>query len=198
MTTRASTWWVLLSAATAPVLLIGGWTVAATQQRHGFAPMQDTISALAALEARDRWIMTSALYGLGVCHVLTAWGLRPAATRGRGVLAFGGLCTLFVASLPLSKMGSPNAHLTAATGAFVSLATWPLFAFERTPETPTWLRPKISVAAAAVLLALLGALELSLRRQSYVGLSERTAAGAQALWPLVVAFATRPRPRDAL
>ena len=47
-------------------------------QPPGYSPMRDTISALAALGARDRWLMTSALAGLGTSHIITALGLRPA------------------------------------------------------------------------------------------------------------------------
>jgi hypothetical protein len=64
-------WWALLSSTAAPVLLIGGWTLAATRQPAGFDSTRDTISALAALDARDRWIMTVALAGVGVAHLAT-------------------------------------------------------------------------------------------------------------------------------
>jgi uncharacterized protein DUF998 len=80
-------WWVFVSAVAAPVLLVGGWTIAAAQQPHGYDPVRDTISALAAQGAADRWIMTSALAGVGACYVVTAAGLRPARAAGRVVFA---------------------------------------------------------------------------------------------------------------
>ncbi|MDQ3154878.1 MAG: DUF998 domain-containing protein, partial [Actinomycetota bacterium] len=83
--------WAVVSAAAAPVLLIGGWTLAATRQPAGFDSAVDTISALAAYGAADRWIMTAGLAGLGACHVVTALGLRSAALPGRLVLATGGV-----------------------------------------------------------------------------------------------------------
>ena len=46
-------WWGRISAAAAPVLLIGGWTVAAGLQPH-FDPVSDTVSALAAVGTPDR------------------------------------------------------------------------------------------------------------------------------------------------
>ena len=80
---RGVPWWGLLSATAAPVLLIGGWTVAAAQQRGGLRPgRRARISALAAHGATDRWIMTAALAGLGVCHVVTALALRDRRPRG--------------------------------------------------------------------------------------------------------------------
>ena len=58
MTERTSRGGGCVSSAAAPVLLIGGWTVAAGRQRGGFDPVVETISALAAHGADDRWLMT--------------------------------------------------------------------------------------------------------------------------------------------
>ncbi|MBA2310412.1 MAG: DUF998 domain-containing protein, partial [Pseudonocardiales bacterium] len=55
---RSVPWWGVLSSAAAPVLLIGGWTVAAVRQPAVFDSTVDTISALAALDATDRVVMT--------------------------------------------------------------------------------------------------------------------------------------------
>ena len=43
-------WWGLVSSVTAPVLLIGGWTVAAGVQPVPFDAVVRTISELAALD----------------------------------------------------------------------------------------------------------------------------------------------------
>jgi hypothetical protein len=126
--TERTPWWGLVSSAAAPVLLIGGWTVAAGRQSGGFDPVVETISALAAHGADDRWLMTTALAGLGACHLTTALALR---------------------------------------------------------------RP-VSVAAGAVLLGLVGWFFVELVADTdRVGLSERVAAGAQSLWPLVAAWGAR-------
>jgi len=45
-----------------------------------------------------------ALVGVGVSHLVTAWGLRPAARAGRLVHGLGGLATLRVAAFP-SRLG---------------------------------------------------------------------------------------------
>jgi hypothetical protein len=201
-------WWGLLSATAAPVLLIGGWTVAAAHQRGRFDPVVETISALAARGATDRWIMTAALAGLGVCHVVTALSLRPAATAGRIVLGTGGLATLLVAALPLPADGSGStAHGLAAGTAFLALAAWPALAvrWSATPrrivaDTDTtagaMVPPTVAVSAAAVLMGLVGwfGAELAADR-GLIGLSERAAAGAQAIWPLAtVVLARRGQP----
>lgn len=191
-------WWAVLSSALAPAFLIGGWTLAAARQPAGFSSVRDTISALAGLGATDRWVMTSGFIGLGLSHLVTAAGLRPAARPGRVVLAAGGLAVLAVAALPLPRSGSWGGHLIAATVGFVALALWPALAWRRGPGVPWTLRPTVSVAAAAVLLGLVGWLGADLSADAAVGLSERVAAGAQSLWPLVVtvgaAATARSRP----
>lgn len=184
-------WWGLVSSAAAPVLLIGGWTVGAARQQDGFDPVVETISALAAYGADDRWVMTTALAGLGLCHLTTAAALRGAAPAGRAILAGGGVATVLVAVFPLpADDGSSIAHTAVAGTAFLALAVWPALAGRRGDSTvPGPLRPAVSVAAAAVLLGLVGWFGAELTSDSdRVGLSERVAAGAQSLWPLVAVW----------
>lgn len=182
-------WWGLLSSGLAPVLLIGGWTLAATRQQGGFDSVRETISALAAVGADDRWVMTTALAGLGLCHLVTAAALRGARMPGRVVLATGGAATVVVAVFPLpAGDGGSAAHTAAAATAFLTLALWPLLA--RARDAPAWpLRPGPALAAGSGLLALVGWFVVELAADTdRVGLSERTAAGAQALWPLAAAW----------
>jgi len=55
----------MVSAAVAPVLLISGWTFAAGLQRGTYNAVADTVSALAAEGAADRWVMTLASWSQG-------------------------------------------------------------------------------------------------------------------------------------
>ena len=184
-------WWGLVSSAAAPVLLIGGWTVAAARQQDAFNPVVETISALAAYGADDRWVMTTALAGLGICHLTTAAALRGVAPAGRAILAGGGIATVLVAVFPLpaDESGS-TAHTIVAGTAFFALAVWPALAGRRdAAQGAAPLRPVASVAAAAVLLGLVGWFGAELTSDGdRVGLTERVAAGAQSLWPLVAAW----------
>jgi hypothetical membrane protein len=182
--------WTLISAALAPILLIGGWTAAAARQTS-FDPLTQTISALAALEARERWIMTCALFGLGLCHMTTAFGLRAAPALGRATLALGGFCTLLVAAFPLSLHSEGREHVLAASAAFLCLAIWPLFGLSCAPAAPPALRPRYAVLASLVLLGMLAWLGWALEAESQLGLAERMAAGAEAIWPLLVALSVR-------
>jgi hypothetical membrane protein len=159
------------------VALIGGWSLAQSRQPPAYDPIQDTISALAAHGAPDRWIMTTALAVLGVCHLVTASGLTESKPTGRALLALGGAATAMVALLPQPAAG----HVPAATVGFVGLALWP--AASLLPGR------RSAYAATLALSALLGWLVIELRHGNLLGLSERILAAAEALWPLTVALA---------
>ena len=192
-TTGRTPWWGLASSLAAPVLLVGGWTWAASRQRGGFDAVTETISALAARDADDRWIMTTALAGLGICHLTTALALRGAALPGRVVLAAGGAGTVLVAVFPLpgGDQGSA-AHTVVAGVSFAALGVWPLVAGRAGGHGA--LTRTASVPAGVLLLGLVGWFVAELASDSgRVGLSERMAAGAQSLWPLVAAWSTSGR-----
>lgn len=177
----------MLSATMAPVALIGGWTLAAAVQPGDFDSATQTISALAAVGTPDRWIMTLAIGITGVCHMVTAAGLREAAAPGRAVYALAGLATLLVALFPLPDMtGSSTVHGVVAAGSFVGLAVWPLLARNGLASNPA-LRGPYPVFASGVLGALvLAFFAVITAGAAGVGLAERLAAGAEALWPLIV------------
>jgi hypothetical membrane protein len=181
--------WTVASAAAAPVLLVGGWTLAESRQPPNYDPVRDTISALAAHGATDRWIMTSALAGLGASYLITAAGLSPAKPAGRGVLAVGGVGTVLVAAFPQPAEGNSVAHTVAATVAFVALGAWPAFAARRRLGA-VLLTPIASAVATVGLLGLVGWFALELHGGQR-GLAERLAAAAEALWPLAVVVTTR-------
>jgi hypothetical membrane protein len=182
-------WWTMASAASAPVVLIGGWAVAEALQPPGYNPIRDTISALAAHGAADRWVMTAALGGLGACHIVTALGLSPANVSGRVVLATGGVATILVAAFPQPAEGNSVAHSVAATVAFTALGAWPIFAARRSTPVSVLMR-SASLAAALVLLGLSAWFAADLHGGQR-GLSERVASGAEALWPLAVVVVSR-------
>lgn len=179
--------WTLVSAAVAPIALIGGWTIAADRQRDGYNAISQTISALAAHGAHDRAVMTTGLAALGGCYLITAAGLRPARRAGRIALALGGAATLAVAAFPQPRGGSSGAHTTSAAIAFFALTAWPALAARRGAGSA--LAPRTSYAASSILLGLLVWFGAALDGD-HVGLAERFLAGAQSLWPLAVVLAT--------
>ena len=121
-------------------------------------------------------------------HVATALGLHEARPLARAVLAAGGVATLLVAALPLPSAG----HVPVATVSFVALAVWPA-----PSDLPS---RRAGLLAAAGLVAAVGWLGVELGHRDLLGLSERAAAGAQALWPLAAVAVLRApssrRPRD--
>jgi hypothetical protein len=74
----------VLSSAAAPVLLVGGWTIAAALQPSSFDPVTDTVSTLAAVGAVSRWLMTLTFLVVGTCDVITGLALRPAGVPASG------------------------------------------------------------------------------------------------------------------
>lgn len=172
----------LVSAALAPLALIGGWTVAATRQPADYDAVRDTISALAAREATDPWLMTTGFVVLGGCHVVTAAGLTGARAAGRLALGAGGVSVLLVAWF---AEPAPE-HVPVATASFVLLTVWPALSGLPTRRTG-WL----VTGALAVLLGWF-AVELGGPRS---GLAERVVAGAQVLWPLAVVLGETARSR---
>jgi hypothetical membrane protein len=150
---RSVPWWGLVSSAVAPVLLVGGWTLAAGLQPGSFDAVSATISSLAAEGAADRWVMTLALAGTGACHMITGLALRPAAAAGRLVLMTGGVAIVLVAAFPEpAGDGGSLSHTFWSTVALVALAVWPLAARRRGPSVPASLRPGVCALAAGVLV----------------------------------------------
>ena len=158
----------------APVVLIGGWSLAAARQPPGYDPRRDTISALAARGATDRWIMTTALALLGLLYLAAAGGLTQTGVPARVLLAVGGLATIVVAAVPQPHAG----HVPAATVAFLALAFWPV--------AVTGNARLIGAMTSVVLLALLVWLGIELHSGPLLGLSERALAGAESLTPLII------------
>jgi len=188
----------MVSAAVAPVLLISGWTFAAGRQRGTYNAVADTVSALAAEGAADRWVMTLAFLLAGAFEVVTGLSLRPAAAAGRLILMAGGVAGLLVAASPEPAGGGGSVrHMSVAAAGLVALAAWPAAARRRGPSVPWGLRPAVSAGASAVLLAVLlwfGAELLTSGGQA--GLAERLLGGLQTLWPVLVILSchlSRPR-----
>lgn len=188
--------WGLLPALVAPIALIGGWTLAAALQPGVFDATMRSISSLAALGMPHRDVMTAALAATGVAHVGTALSLAPAARAGRVVHAVGGLATIAVAALPLpADGGSSTGHAVAAGVSLTALAVWPALAVRGDRlRCPTVLRPAVGITATVLLLAALAWFAVELFGDgSREGLAERVAAGAQAVWPLIVWLGCRRR-----
>jgi Protein of unknown function (DUF998) len=189
---RGVPWWGVISSAAAPVLLVGGWELAATLQPASYNEVTRTVSALASEGAADRWVMTFAFVIVGACDVLTALALRPAARPGRLILIAGGIAGMLVAASPDHGGGGSLAHALWAAVGIAALTAWPAGSWRRGHWVPWGLRPGLSAAVACVLLLLLGWFLVELiYGGGQVGLAERILGVAQALWPLLVVLSCR-------
>jgi hypothetical membrane protein len=179
--------WTLLSTGSAPVLLVGGWTLAGALQQPGYDPVTQTISSLAAHGAAYRWLMTGAMFAVGVCYLATAVALHGVAAPGRVALACGGMASILVALFPEPSSGTTVRHTAAAALGVVALAVWPPLGANRGPNAPWALRtwPSHLVAVVFVVTALW--FLAALNGHGPIGVAERVVTGAEAVWPFVVA-----------
>jgi hypothetical protein len=183
----------VLSAAAAPVLMVAGWTVAAGLQPRPVDPVAETVSALAAVGAADRWVMTLTFAVVGVCDVLTGLALRPARAPGRLILMAGGVAGMLVAANPEYPGTSfPVPHMIWAAAGCAGVVAWPAGARQRGLSAPWGLRPAVAAGAVAALLALAAWFGVELITYGgQAGLAERIFGAAQALWPLTVVMSCR-------
>ncbi len=176
-------------------MLIGGWAIAALLEGPAYDPVTQTISVLAAYGAAGFWVMTGALAVLGVCHLLTAWGLRPAAIAGRVALGAGGVASLAVALLPPPSSGGSLRHGSAVAVGFALLAVWPVLAADRRGAAPWGLRPVPSLTATALMVVSAAWFMIEMHQDGADGVAERLVTALQSLWPFVVVASCLRHPR---
>jgi hypothetical protein len=186
-------WWGVVSAVAAPVLMVAGWTIAAALQPRPVDPVAETVSALAAVGAADRWVMTLTFVVVGACDLVTALALRPAGVAGRLMLMAGAVAGMLVAANPEQPgVRFPVGHMVWAAAGCIGVVGWPAGAWRRGPSVAWGLRPVVSAGAVVVLLALVAWFGVELvTGGGQAGLAERVFGAAQALWPLVVVASCR-------
>ena len=201
---RGVPWWGVVSSAAAPVLLVAGWSVGAGLQPRPVDPVAEPVSALAAVGAADRWVMSLTFVVVGACVLVTGLALRPARAAGRLILMAGAVAGMLVAANPEHPGTSlPVPHMICAAAGCAGVVAWPTVAWRRGPSVPWGLRPAVSAGAVAVLLALVAWFGAELiTGGGLAGLAERSFGAALALWPLTVVascrYATRKDTRLSL
>ena len=193
-------WWGVVSSAAAPVLTVAGWSVAAGLQPRSFDPVAEPVSALAAVGAADRWVMSLTFVVVGACVIATSLALRPARVPGRLILIAGAVAGMLVAANPEHPGTSlPVAHMICAAAGCAGVVAWPAGAWRRGPSVPWGLRPWVSAGAVAVLLALVVWFGVELfTGGGLAGLAERVFGAAQALWLLAVVASCRHAARKGI
>jgi hypothetical protein len=190
-TANRVSWWTILAAVGVPLVLAGGWTVAAALQPAGsYDWTTRSISALANANATDRWVMTGSFVGYGACQVLTALGLRVVHLAGRLVLGGAGATAALLAAVPATPGGSPR-HAMVAGVTSVLLALWPVFAFGVTGPLPWFLRPQARVLIAMAMLLMIAGYCVVLRLNTYAGAVERASAVIESAWPALLVVTLR-------
>ena len=172
------------SSALAPIILIGGWTIAEASW-SAYDPMRQTISELAASDAPTKVFMTAVFVLTGLCHIISASGLRNAAMPGRIALGIGGVAIIAVAFTPLPSVAQHSAaHTTVATISFTAMSIWPLLAM-RNELTAPWMLSKKGSWFGTLFLGALALIFLAtwLTESSYAGFTERMISGSQVFWP---------------
>ncbi len=173
--------------------MVGGWTVAAGLQPHSFDPVTQTVSALAAPGAADRWVMTLTFLVMGAGDFATGVALRPARAPGRLILMAGAVAGLLVAGNPEQPGTSfPLPHMIWAAAGCTALVSWPAGRGGADPRCRGACGQPCPPGAVAVLLALLAWFGAELiAGGGQAGLAERIFGAAQALWPLAVVASCR-------
>lgn len=199
---RAVPGWAVAIAAAAPVLLLGGTTVAGARQPAGYDPVRDTISELAGPGAADSWIMVGCFVLLGACHLATAAVLHAAGLPSRFLLAVGGAATVALIAFPRPKVGGSLGHGTVATIAVLALALWPAGSALLLPRGPdaghparpvlAWaFRRPVALTVTALLLVLFGWFVFEVTSGHRAGLAERATALGVGLWPPLAVLSAR-------
>lgn len=179
--------------------MVTGWSVAAGLQPHPVDSVSEPVSALAAVGATDRWVMSLTFVLVGVCVFATGLALRPARATGRLILMAGAVAGMLVAVNPEHPGTSfPVPHMICAAAGCAGVVAWPAGAWRHGPLVPWGLRPTVSAGAVAVLLALVAWFGAELITDGgLAGLAERSFGGALALWPLAVVASCRYAARRA-
>jgi len=182
-------WPGLVGAIAAPIISIVGQLIA-LMTWPDYDSVKQTISELAAGDAPTQFWVELIFCGTGVGFLLVAVFTPAIAMAGRALIFIGGLAFFGVAVFPLETMAAYSSigHRLSAMIGFIALAAWPLVGMRRDERLPWVIRPLGSLGITAVMAAccfwFLGV--WSHPELGYVGVTERLAAGLEAVWPLVV------------
>ena len=183
----------LAAALLGPVAFLTAWVVSGAVQPDDYSAVRQSVSALAVPSATEPWIMTTGLYVVGACQLLTAAGLTRMRHGARLFLAAGGVAGLGVAWFPQPEHGPKDAslHIVFATLCIISLALWPWVVHVRgfTPRPPV--RGRVVAAVTALFVLGVGWVYVAGHGAGALGVAERAHITVATLWPLVIVLALR-------
>jgi hypothetical membrane protein len=112
-----------------PAAFVTAWTIGGAV-KHGYSPVEDAISRLAAVGAETRPLMSTGFVVFGAGLVTYASALREVVDGPAWVAAAGtGLATIAVALAPLERSSAlDSVHAAFAAIGYITLAATPLLA----------------------------------------------------------------------
>jgi hypothetical protein len=179
--------WTVVVSGVMPVLLTTGWLVAGTVQPASYSPMRQTVSVLSGYGGTDRWIVTAALYTVGVAYFVTAAGMRGVGAAARIGLLVAGAAAVGVAFFPEPAHGTSREHAVCTAVGALTIAAWPALAARRESVLAV-VGVRRSLVAIVVSIGLLVWTAVETRNGPLLGLAERVSSGVQVTWPFVVAL----------
>ena len=185
--------WALVSAITAPSILVTSATLARLVTDSRYDPIGQTMSVLAG-SGRSEWIMTAGFVLSALAQIVTAAGLFVLRPLSRVALAVAGCCALAVAALPVSVNTTATAHVLATGAGGIALALLPVFSMSAGARAPVLCSTKWAVAASAVMFALLVWVCYTALQGGALGLAERVTAVGELAWPLAEVVVARGSP----
>jgi hypothetical protein len=106
--------------------MVIGWSVAAGLQPRPVNPVAEPVSALAAVSAADRRVMSLTFVVVGACVLVTGLALRAAGAPGRLMLMAGAVAGMLVAANPEHPGTSlPVPHMICAAAGCDGVVAWP-------------------------------------------------------------------------
>jgi hypothetical membrane protein len=182
-----------------PALLTIAWLIGDAVQPISYSPVRQTVSVLAGGGATDRWIVTGAVYMLGVCQFGTAAGLGLSRLARVG-LVVSGLAAIGIAASPQPQSGSTTQHLVFTSIGAVAITVWPALAAQRRAPASILVSARVSAVVSLGFLTLLAWTVVETQGGGSLGLAERVSSAIQIGWPLAVAVSlqrTRRSDRDS-
>jgi hypothetical protein len=182
-------------------LLTAAWLIGGAVQPSSYSPMRKTVSILAGYAATDRWIMTSALVGIGICYFGAAIGLSALRPSARIALVVSGLSGIGIAASPEPVVGSTIQHMFFTTLGATAIAVWPLFTVQRDSnqrdshqrDAPTSVLTSVRAVAvvSVIFIGMLLWLASETQNGSILGFAERLDSSLQTAWPFAIAVTLR-------
>jgi hypothetical protein len=178
--------WQAAGGVVGPLAFVSTWAVLGSR-RHGYLPVDDPISRLAALGSPDRAAMTAGFCAFGAGVGLYATALRRHLPGPAWKAALGtAIATIGVAAVPLGTVSHDRRHAVPVAAAYATLAALPLLGGRALSAAGFRRAGQLSAATSAVVAS---ALVTSVVAPTGVGAAQRVGLTAGDVWIVASAVA---------